>query len=119
SEAPTMSSSGPPPAVLTFEASKCALIMARAVSSFIERLPSWRSLVSGDGGLEPRLETPPPFDGDRGGARPASHRRGAPSPRRQLQVLLVLLRAVVPAGEREDHRVVALELAERARGTSV
>ena len=32
--------------------------------------------------------------------------------RRQLQVLLVLLRAVVTAGEREDHRVVALQLAE-------
>jgi hypothetical protein len=39
--------------------------------------------------------------------------------RRQLQVLLVLLRAVVPAGEREDHRVVTLELAERARHVGV
>src|SRR4051794_40760900 len=35
-----MSSTGPPPAAPTFEASKCALIMARAVASVIES-PSW------------------------------------------------------------------------------
>ena len=35
--------------------------------------------------------------------------------RRELEVLLVLLRAVVAAREREDQRVVALQLAERAR----
>src|SRR3954454_16335036 len=34
-----MSSSGPPPAAPTFEASKCALIMARAVASVIENPP--------------------------------------------------------------------------------
>src|SRR4051794_12141825 len=34
-----MSSSGPPPATPTFEASKCALIMARAVASVIENPP--------------------------------------------------------------------------------
>src|SRR5688572_3260386 len=33
-----MSSPGPPPAAPTFEASKCAWIMARAVASFIETL---------------------------------------------------------------------------------
>ena len=38
--------------------------------------------------------------------------------RGEPQVLLVLLRAVVAAGEREDQRIAALELAERAR-TSV
>jgi hypothetical protein len=36
--------------------------------------------------------------------------------RGELQVLLVLLRAVVAAREREDQRVVALQLAELARG---
>src|SRR3954471_16638896 len=36
-----MSSSGPPPAAPTFEASKCALIIARAVASFIENPPSY------------------------------------------------------------------------------
>ena len=35
--------------------------------------------------------------------------------RGELEVLLVLLRAVVAAREREDHRIVALQLAERAR----
>ena len=35
--------------------------------------------------------------------------------RRQLLVLLVLLRTVMAAREREDHRVVALQLAEPAR----
>src|SRR5436305_15089777 len=34
---------------------------------------------------------------------------------RELEVLVVLLRAVVAAREREDHRVVALDLAEGAR----
>src|SRR5690348_4063351 len=34
--------------------------------------------------------------------------------RRQLEVLLVFLRAVVAAGKREDHRVVALKFAEGA-----
>ena len=38
--------------------------------------------------------------------------------RRQLEVLLVLLRAVVAAREREDQRIVALELAELARDVS-
>src|SRR5215211_7251496 len=33
-----MSSLGPPPAAPTFEASKCAWIMSRAVASFIETL---------------------------------------------------------------------------------
>ena len=32
----------------------------------------------------------------------------------EVQVLLVFLRAVVAAGEREDHRVAALQFAERA-----
>src|SRR4051794_17156790 len=35
-----MSSPGPPPAAPTFEASKCAWIMARAVASVIEEPPS-------------------------------------------------------------------------------
>jgi hypothetical protein len=39
--------------------------------------------------------------------------------RGQLQVLLVLLRAVVAAGEREDHRVTALQLAQRADDAGV
>ena len=39
--------------------------------------------------------------------------------RRQLEVLLVLLRAVVAAREREDHRIGALQLAELARGVGV
>src|SRR5215207_11085920 len=34
-----MSSPGPPPATATFEASKCARIMARGVASSIENLP--------------------------------------------------------------------------------
>src|SRR3954452_11784008 len=34
-----MSSSGPPPGAPTFEASKCALIMARALASVIENPP--------------------------------------------------------------------------------
>src|SRR5829696_9972368 len=40
-----MSSPGPPPAAPTFEASKCAWIMARAVASFIENLLPGRSSV--------------------------------------------------------------------------
>src|SRR5215207_9983550 len=40
-----MSSAGPPPAAPTFEASKCAWIMARAVASFIENLLPRRGLV--------------------------------------------------------------------------
>jgi hypothetical protein len=39
--------------------------------------------------------------------------------RRQLEVLLVLLRAVVAAREREDQRVAALEFAEPADGAGV
>ena len=39
--------------------------------------------------------------------------------RRELEVLLVLLGAVVAAGERQDQRVVALDLAEPARDASV
>ena len=39
--------------------------------------------------------------------------------RRQLEMLLVLLRAVVAAREGEDHRVAALELAEAADGLGV
>ena len=39
--------------------------------------------------------------------------------RRQLEVLLVLLRAVVAAGQREDQRVAALQLAERADDAGV
>src|SRR3954449_10742201 len=39
-----MLSSGPPPAAPTFEASKCAWIMARVVASFIENLPPGRGL---------------------------------------------------------------------------
>ena len=37
----------------------------------------------------------------------------------QLQVLLMLLRTVVTAGEREDQRIAALELTERADGAGV
>src|SRR5215211_2680375 len=44
-----MSSPGPPPAAPTFEASKCAWIMARAVASFIENLPPGRGLAPGAG----------------------------------------------------------------------
>src|SRR5215210_3543122 len=44
-----MSSPGPPPAAPTFEASKCAWIMARAVASFIENLLPGRGLVPGAG----------------------------------------------------------------------
>ena len=44
-----MSSPGPPPAAPTFEASKCAWIMARAVASFIETLLPGRGLVLGAG----------------------------------------------------------------------
>ena len=39
--------------------------------------------------------------------------------RRQLEVLLVLLRAVVAAGEREDQRIAALEFTQRADGVGV
>jgi hypothetical protein len=39
--------------------------------------------------------------------------------RGQLQVLLVLLRAVVAAGEGEDQRIPALDLAETAHGAGV
>ena len=39
--------------------------------------------------------------------------------RRQLEVLLVLFRAVMAAREREDQRVAALELAERPDGAGV
>ena len=39
--------------------------------------------------------------------------------RGQVEVLLVLLRAVVPARECEDHRVAALQLAEGADGVGV
>src|SRR5215218_7459912 len=49
SEARTMLSPGPPPAAPTFEASKCAWIMARAVASFIETLLPGRGLVPGAG----------------------------------------------------------------------
>src|SRR5215218_4040609 len=44
-----MSSAGPPPAAATFEASKCAWIMARAVAPFIEKLLPGRGLVRGAG----------------------------------------------------------------------
>src|SRR5215204_3243060 len=44
-----MSSPGPPPAAPTFEASKCAWIMARAVASFIETLLPGRGVVLGAG----------------------------------------------------------------------
>src|SRR5215203_4734122 len=44
-----MSSAGPPPAAPTFEASKCAWIMARAVASFIETLLPGRGRVPGAG----------------------------------------------------------------------
>src|SRR4029079_357797 len=39
--------------------------------------------------------------------------------RSELQVLLVLLGAVVPPGEREDERVLALDLAQAAQGPGV
>src|SRR4051794_25275583 len=44
-----MSSPGPPPGAPTLEASKCAWIMARAVSWFIENLVSGRALDQGAG----------------------------------------------------------------------
>src|SRR4051812_32462505 len=44
-----MSSPDPPPAAPTFEASKCAWIIARAVASFIENLLPGRGLVPGAG----------------------------------------------------------------------
>ncbi len=37
----------------------------------------------------------------------------------KLKVLLVLFRTVVAAGEREDHRIPALELTQRAHGIGV
>src|SRR4051794_28978929 len=42
-----MSSSGPPPAAPTFEASKCALIIARAVASVIENPPNTDAAAPG------------------------------------------------------------------------
>src|SRR4029453_14056575 len=44
-----MSSPGPPPAAPTFEASKCAWIMARTLASSIENLLPGRGLVPGAG----------------------------------------------------------------------
>src|SRR4051812_4163224 len=44
-----MSSAGPPPAAATFEASKWAWIMARAVAPFIEELLPGRGVVRGAG----------------------------------------------------------------------
>src|SRR3954463_10451054 len=44
-----MSSAGPPPAAATFEASKCAWIMAPAVAPFIAKLLPGRGLVRGAG----------------------------------------------------------------------
>src|SRR5215218_3636884 len=42
-----MSSPGAPPAAPTFEASKCAWIMARAVASFIDNVLPGRGLIPG------------------------------------------------------------------------
>jgi hypothetical protein len=39
--------------------------------------------------------------------------------RREFQVLLVVFRAVVAAGERQDQRIAALQFAERADGAGV
>src|SRR3954470_4937767 len=95
-----MSSPGPPPPAPTFEASKCAWIMARAIDSFIATFFPGRSLVLGgelSGHDNVSMSAP---RGTRRALAGAVSDAGA-------------LRTVVAAREREDQWIAALELGER------